>query len=487
MGNIIVAPPNQAAIISGPRGSRLYVGKTAFQFWCIERTETLSLELMTIPIDSHEAETTKGVRVIVKSIAQVKVRATKVIDNSVGIDQLGIRAAAQHFLGSSTSDIHEAVRRTLEGHQRQILGTLTVEEIYKDRAAFSEKVREHTDADLNAMGFELVSYTVVSIDDTGGYMMSLGATQTALVKREAREGKARNEAEAQKKVATYEAEAAIVSAEAAREAHVATNQQREQEAEADRDLELKRAEYQREVNTAQAEALAATAIERAKQEQSVVKETMEQTNVQAKVAIEIADKEVERQKRVKDGESMAELMAQKNEAEAIRVLADATSDKIKAIGDAEASAILAKGQAEAEVLEKKADAYKRYGEAAMVELVVEKLPAIAHAMADPLKQTEKMVFVSSDASAGSQLTGDVSRMVSQLPETVRSLTGFDMTAAFKHVAGQGGVVEAQKKKKKKSKANGLALAGGQNGVVVGGLNGHAAFDPFEGAADTVSM
>ena len=28
----------------------------------------------------------------------------------------------------------------MEGHQRQILGTLTVEEIYKDRAAFSEKV-----------------------------------------------------------------------------------------------------------------------------------------------------------------------------------------------------------------------------------------------------------------------------------------------------------------------------------------------------------
>jgi len=436
MGNIIVAPPNQAAIISGPRGSRLVVGKTAFQLWCVERTETLSLELMTIPIDSVEAETTKGVRVIVKSIAQVKVRATKVDNGRVVIDQLGIRAAAQHFLASNTADIHESVRRTLEGHQRQILGTLTVEEIYKDRAAFSEKVREHTDADLEAMGFELVSYTVVSIDDTGGYMLSLGATQTALVKREAREGKSRNEAEAQKKVATYEAEAAIVSAEAAREAHVATNAQREQEAEADRDLEIKRAQYLTEVNTAKAEAIAATAIEEARQNQAVVRETIEQTNVRAKVAIEVADKEVEREKRLREGQSMAQLLQQKNEAEAIRVLADAEAARITAIGDAEAAAIKAKGEAEADVLDKKAEAFKRYGDAAMLELVVDKLPEIAHALADPLQKTEKMVFVSSDSSAGSQLTGDVGRMMAQLPETVKHLTGFDMNLAMKSAAGQ---------------------------------------------------
>merc|ERR1719316_1602989 len=236
-----------------------------------------------------------------------------------------IKLAAQHFLGRSEKHIKETLRRTLEGHQRQILGTLTVEEIYKDRAAFSEKVREHTDADMNAMGFELVSYTVVSIDDTGGYMLSLGATQTALVKREAREGRSRNEAEAQKKVATYEAEAAIVSAEAAREAHVATNAQREQEAEADRDLEIKRAQFLTEVNTAKAEALAATAIEKAKQDQDVVRETAEQAHVEAHVQVQIAEKQVEREKRLREGQSMAILLKQRNEAEAIRVLADAES------------------------------------------------------------------------------------------------------------------------------------------------------------------
>lgn len=44
-------------------------------------------------------------------------------------------------------------------------------------------------------------------------MQALGATQTALVKREAAEGMARNEAEAKKSVASYSADADRASAE----------------------------------------------------------------------------------------------------------------------------------------------------------------------------------------------------------------------------------------------------------------------------------
>lgn len=292
------------------------------------------------------------------------------------------------------------------------------------------------------------------------------------MKREAREGKALNESEAQKKVATYEAEAAIVSAEAAREAHVATNQQREQEAEADRDLEVRRAEYLREVNAKRAEAKLATEIEEAKQKQTVVAETMEQHNVEAQVKISIADKNVERSQHIKEGESLAALMQQRNEAEAIRVLADAESARIKAIGDAEASAILAKGAAEAAVLEKKADAYKQYGEAAMVDMVVERLPEIAHAVAEPLANTGSMTFVSSDGSAGSQLTGDVGRIMSQLPAAVQSLTGFDMNGVLQAASGQ--ITGAAAKTKKKASLNGFP-----NGFPNGG--------EFKKDAETLTM
>ena len=89
----------------------------------------------------------------------------------------------------------------LEGHQRQILGTLTVEELYKDRQAFAQRVKEHVATDLYRMGFVLVSYTVAKIFDNSGYMDALGATQSALVKREADEGRAKNQNQARKEVA----------------------------------------------------------------------------------------------------------------------------------------------------------------------------------------------------------------------------------------------------------------------------------------------
>merc|ERR1719375_1125852 len=88
----------------------------------------------------------------------------------MGYDESAIKVAATHFLGDSEENIRMSLTATMEGHQRQILGTLTVEEIYKDRAAFSERIREHVTDDLHHMGFELVSYVMTDIDDDNGYM-----------------------------------------------------------------------------------------------------------------------------------------------------------------------------------------------------------------------------------------------------------------------------------------------------------------------------
>jgi flotillin len=441
MGNVVVAGPNKASIISGPNGMRILVGACGFQKWFIEDHKKLNLELRTIPIVCSGAETTKGVQVNVTAVAQIKVRAR----NADGVvDTIAIQRAAQHFLGVQQSHIDEAIQQTMEGHQRQILGTLTVEEIYKDRAAFSEKIREHVTADLTAMGFELVSYTMTQIGDEAGYMHALGQTQTAMVKREAAEGTARNESEAKKKVAVYESEAEIAAAEATREAHVSVNLQKQQEAESDRDLNLKRAAYAAEVNTAKAIAEAATRIEKAKQDQVVVRETAQQESERARVAIEIAERMAEKKKRQLEGDSGARLLEQENDAKAIRVLAAAEAARIQAMGDAEAAAIAAKGGAEAAVLEKKADAYKRYGEAAIVQMIVERLPEMCKNMAAPLASTGNLVFVSSDGSGPSQLTADISKMLATVPDAVQGLTGVDLRQAMQKLAGQGGGSRAKR-------------------------------------------
>ena len=59
--------------------------------------------------------------------------------------------------------------QTLEGHQRAILGTMTVEDIYQDRTAFADQVREVAAPDMANIGMEIVSFTIRDIQDEQGY------------------------------------------------------------------------------------------------------------------------------------------------------------------------------------------------------------------------------------------------------------------------------------------------------------------------------
>ena len=119
MGNIIVSPPNEAAIISGCRGTRIIIGKCSFQFWIFETCKRLGLELMTISVESRSAETAKGVRISLSSTAQIKI----LTGHGAKVDLDKVELAAQHFLGYSRDEIQHAVHRTMEGHQRQVIGT----------------------------------------------------------------------------------------------------------------------------------------------------------------------------------------------------------------------------------------------------------------------------------------------------------------------------------------------------------------------------
>merc|ERR1712110_657111 len=431
MGNVITALPHEAYIISGMGGTKVVVGSCAFAPWIVTTSKKLELGMITLDVTSVEAETVRGVRLSVKGVCQVKVHSGESVSE---LNRDLIKLAAQHFLSKRYEDIESTLHKTMEGHQRQILGTLTVEEIYKDRSASSARVKEHVEADLNNMGYKLVSYTVTSIDDSSGYMTALGQTQISQVKREAAEGKSRNEAEARKKTMEYTSSADISTASAAREAHVSVNAQKEAEAEADRNLNLKRATYAKEVN----EAKAAYVIEKAVQDQQVVKETTRQEVERAQVLVEVADREAMRVQKEKEGESKAVLIEETNRATAVRVTAEADASRISQLGSAEAGAIRAKGEAEAEVLQKKAEAYKEYGEAAIVQSIVDQLPSIADSISAPLSKTEKMVFISNDGQSGSRLTKDVVNIMSEVPEAVNALTGVDVKQVLARIAAQPG-------------------------------------------------
>lgn len=111
---------------------------------------------MTLQVESPCVYTSQGVPISVTGIAQVKIQ---------GQNEDMLLTACEQFLGKSETEIHDIALVTLEGHQRAIMGSMTVEEIYKDRKKFSKQVFEVASSDLVNMGITVVSYTIKDIRD----------------------------------------------------------------------------------------------------------------------------------------------------------------------------------------------------------------------------------------------------------------------------------------------------------------------------------
>ena len=111
---------------------------------------------MTLQVESPCVYTSQGVPISVTGIAQVKIQ---------GQNEDMLLTACEQFLGKPEAEIRHIALVTLEGHQRAIMGSMTVEEIYKDRKKFSKQVFEVASSDLANMGITVVSYTIKDIRD----------------------------------------------------------------------------------------------------------------------------------------------------------------------------------------------------------------------------------------------------------------------------------------------------------------------------------
>ena len=132
-----------------------------------------------------------------------------------------------------------------------------------------------------------------------------------------------------------------------------------------------------------------------------------------------------------DGEmEKLQKLAQGN-AEKIRKEGTAEADIIKLKGEAEAAAILAKGLAEAEAMEKKALAWRKYGDAAITQMIVDQLPHIVKAAASSVEGVEKMIVLGDQGhNAIVSRTVDIA---AQMPALVESLTGVDVSQLIKGI------------------------------------------------------
>merc|ERR1711971_1138666 len=111
--------------------------------------------------------------------------------------------------------------------------------------------------------------------------------------------------------------------------------------------------------------------------------------------------------------------------------AKAEGEKIRLIGGAEARAVEAVGRAEAESMRLKASAYKQYGDAAVMSLVLEALPSIAAEVAAPLAKTDEIVLI----GGGNNTTNEITKLIGSLPPSIQALTGVDISGAIGKIPG----------------------------------------------------
>jgi flotillin len=454
--NYLKVSPNMVAVLSGRKrkladgrlvGYRMVRGGAALRIPLLEKVEYLSLNVMTIPLQITRAYTLKGVPVSVKAVANVKIRS----------DETSLHAAAERFLGMPPQQIQGVVFQTLEGHLRSILGTLTVEEVNSDRQSFAQKLTSEAAADLEKMGLGVDVLTIQEVSDEEEYLNALGKRRTAEVKRDATigEAEATRDAKIRSSVALQDGEKAKLDAEA-------------NIAQAQRDLQIRQAQYQAEVETQKARAAQAGPLAQAQSRQAVVAEEVkvERTRIQEMIAVQeqevmrrqkeleatvIKPADAERQATVvraeasksaaileSEGKRSAQIAMAEAEQERLRkegtgraaaleIEGRAEAAKIEAIGMAQAKAIEAQGTAEATAILRKAEAWKQFNDAARLQTVLEKLPAIIQAssgvfgaVAAPMGNIDKLVVIDQGGNAPAGLSG-AARLAQTGPAVVFNL------------------------------------------------------------------
>ncbi|MFZ5814686.1 MAG: SPFH domain-containing protein [Bacillota bacterium] len=452
-------PPNRALIVYGLGGPRVSKGGGLIVWPLVQSAQELSLELMSFDVvPQQDFYTAQGVSVTVEAVAQIKVKS----------DTESILTAAEQFLSKTVEERHGVLKLVMEGHLRGIIGQLTVESIVKEPEMVADRMRANVADDMAKMGLEVISFTVKEIRDKNDYIANMGRPDTERIKRAAEIAAAEAHRDTEIKRAEAMREAAVAKAKAEQETVLAQSTSLAKQAEAQRDLNLKRAEYEAETKRAQAQADKAYDIQANTMQQQVVAEQvkvqqverMEQVKVQEAeilrrekelIATVLKQAEIERKKQ----EALAEAQARKLEIEAAgqatalraageaeaqvkRLQGSAEAEVVRQKGMAEAEVILAKGKAEAEAMRIKAEAYKEYGQAAILDKLLPVLPELMRAASEPLSRIDKVTILSQgqDAEVGvNKFMGDIAKLVTTAPTVLEGLTGLSIQDLLHKIPG----------------------------------------------------
>jgi flotillin len=451
--------PDEAMIVTGSflgsknvltdesgRKIKIVRGGGSFIIPIFQQAQFLSLLSHKLDVSTPEVYTEQGVPVMADGVAIIK----------IGGSVEDIATAAEQFMGKPTEALQGEAQEVLEGHLRAILGSMTVEEVYRNRDKFAQEVQGVAAKDLKKMGLQIVSFTIKDVRDKHGYLDALGKPRIAAVKRDAEiaEAEAIRDARIQKARAEEEGQ----KAELLRDTNIA---------EATKEKELKIASFKKEQDMAKAEADQAYHIQEARSRQSVVEEQMKVELVRKEREIDLEAKEILRREKQYDAEvkkkadadryaveqaAEAEKARRIREADAhqYRIMAEAkavaeqkrlegmaVADAERAKGAAEAEVIRLRGLAEAEAKQKLAEAFEKFGEAAVLDIIVKMLPELAGRIAEPMKSIDKLTVVDTGHGEGAaRVSNYVTSLMATAPEMLKNVSGIDVQELVKRLTKQ---------------------------------------------------
>src|SRR6266571_656152 len=404
-------PPNKVLVVYGrkhkardqeTKGYRLIRGGSAFVLPLFEDFTYIGLDTFSVESSVTDTPNKDGVPVTVEATANIKVSS----------DPERLAAAVERMLGKTPQEIHIMLKTTLDGLLRQIIGTLTVEDIVRNREKLAQEVLSGAQTELNKLGFQIDVFVVNKVDDKEGYIKALGAKRTAEVKRDAEIAKAE-----------ADRESVVKSSAAKQEAETARLAADERIAQANRDLDLKKAAFKKETETAQAEADMAKALKDAEIDRELRQRRVAAEEAETKAKISLAEQESLRREKelvattIKPAEANSRastIIAEGNanaavkQAEAVKAQAEAEKQKLtlegegraaaeaartRQIGEAEGAAAAARGRAEGEAIKAKLlaeaegltaknEALAHMSDAARLIIILEHLPEIIGNLGD---------------------------------------------------------------------------------------------------------
>lgn len=450
MFGYVKVPDDKVCFISGFRKRRV-TGKIAFYLRWFERVDYLDLKAFSVDVNtSEDVPTNDYINIKADAIAKVQ------------IDEEVLDKASKNFLNKPSSTIADEIKDVLEGNLREIIGQLKIEEIVQNRKEFNNKVQENVSPDLKEMGLKIISFTIQNFQEERGIIENLGAENEAKITKEALIARAKAERDVNIEKAKATKEAIDVKVQTETEISIKENELNIKKADLKVQSDTKKAiadvTYEKEFEKNRKE------VEQAKGEADFQKEEINIKTQKAKLEAQVKNEQeikadAELYKRNKDAEAkliekqkemeaikleaetkaLAKKLEAEAEAEAIRIKAEANAKAIEQEGIAQAKSIQAKLNAEAEGkknsllaeaegLDKKAEAMKKYGEGALLEMYFKALPEIAKNVASPLEKVDKITMYGE--GNGEKMIGDITKMIEKVNSGVGDSLGIDLKSVI---------------------------------------------------------